>query len=113
MAWKIKKGDLVYIMSGDDKGAKGKVLKVDREKSRIIVEGVNVKVRHVRPSVQHPEGGMIKKEASLHISNVALADPKGKESLQWDCALVTRVGFRFNEEGKKERYAKRSGASIP
>ena len=99
----IKKGDNVYVLSGDDRGKQGRVLSVDREKFRAIVEGVNVVTKAAKPSAKHPQGGLIKMEAPIHISNLALIDPKtGKP---------TRVGHRI-EDGKKVRYAKKSGEEI-
>ncbi len=100
----IKKGDTVYVLSGDDRGQKGRVLKVEVAKQRAIVEGVNICVKATNPSAQHPQGGLIKKEAPIHISNLALIDPKtGKP---------TRVGRRKDAEGKSVRYAKKSGEVI-
>ncbi len=100
----IKKGDTVYVLSGDDRGQKGRVLKVEVAKQRAIVEGVNMCVKATKPSAQHPQGGLIKKEAPIHISNLALIDPKtGKP---------TRVGRRKDAEGKSVRYAKKSGEVI-
>lgn len=102
--WKVKKGDKVCILAGKDKGKTGTILKVFREERRVLVEGLNVVVRHVRPNAAYPEGGRVQKEAPLHVSNVAHLDPgSGKP---------TRVGFRLLEDGKKVRYAKRSGDLI-
>ena len=99
----IKKGDNVYVLSGDDRGKQGRVLSVGREKFRAIVEGVNIVTKAAKPSAKHPQGGLIKMEAPIHISNLALIDPKtGKP---------TRVGHRI-EDGKKVRYAKKSGEEI-
>ena len=99
----IKKGDNVYVLSGDDRGKQGRVLSVDREKFRAIVEGVNIVTKAAKPSAKHSQGGLIKMEAPIHISNLALIDPKtGKP---------TRVGHRI-EDGKKVRYAKKSGEEI-
>lgn len=99
----IKKGDNVYVLSGDDRGKEGRVLSVDREKNRAIVEGVNIVTKAAKPSAKHPQGGLIKMEAPIQISNLALIDPKtGKP---------TRVGYRF-VDGKKVRYAKKSGEEI-
>ena len=107
MAARIKKDDTVVVLAGKDKGATGKVLKVFVEEQRVLVEGVNMAKRHTAPNVTHPQGGVIAKEASLHISNVALRDPKtGK---------ATRVGFKFVGEGasrRKVRVAKGSGVQI-
>ena len=99
----IKKGDNVYVLTGDDRGKEGRVLSVDREKNRAIVEGVNIVTKAAKPSAKHPQGGLIKMEAPIQISNLALIDPKtGKP---------TRVGYRF-VDGKKVRYAKKSGEEI-
>lgn len=99
----IKKGDNVYVLAGEDRGKQGRVLSVDREKQRAIVEGVNFVTKATKPSAKHPQGGLIKMEAPIHISNLALVDPKtGKP---------TRVGYRF-VDGKKVRYAKKSGEEI-
>jgi large subunit ribosomal protein L24 len=99
----IKKGDNVYVLSGDDRGKQGRVLSVNRDKLRAIVEGVNIVTKAAKPSAKHPQGGLIKMEAPIHISNLALVDPKtGKP---------TRVGHRI-EDGKKVRYAKKSGEEI-
>ena len=96
---KIKAGDTVQVIAGDHKGEKGKVLKVDREKNRAIVEGVNLVSKHTKPSAQNPQGGIIKKEAPIHISNLSLLDPKTGE--------ITRVGYE-QREGKKVRISKKS-----
>ena len=101
--FKIKAGDKVVVIAGKDKGKVGKVLKVLPEEERVIVEGVRIVKKHLRPSQKYPEGGIIEREAPIHISNVMLVDPKtGKP---------TRVGIRF-EGDKKVRYAKRSGEVI-
>ena len=99
----IKKGDNVYVLSGDDRGKQGRVLSVDRQKLRAIVEGVNFVTKSTIPSAQHPQGGLVKKEAPVHISNLALLDPKSGKP--------TRVGYR-TEDGKKVRYSKKSGEEI-
>jgi large subunit ribosomal protein L24 len=103
MAAKIKKGDRVVVLTGKDKGQQGQVLKVAPKDSRVLVSGVNMVKRHTRPSQGDPQGGIKNKEASLHISNVALVDPKSGEP--------TRVGFRI-EGDKKVRFAKKSGEVI-
>jgi large subunit ribosomal protein L24 len=100
---KIKKGDDVIVLTGRDKGKKGNVLKVLPTENRVIVQGVNVVKRHTRPSARQT-GGIVEKEASIHLSNVALADPQGGKA--------TRVGFRTLEDGRKVRFAKRSGEVI-
>lgn len=97
----IKKGDTVFINAGDDKGKTGRVLKVDTKKNRAIVEGRNIITKRTKPSAQHPQGGMVHKEASIHISNLNPVDPK--------TGAPTRVGRRRNDDGKLERYAKKSG----
>ncbi len=103
MAAKIRKGDRVVILSGRDKGRQGAVLKVLPKEERLLVEGLNIVHRHTRPTQADPQGGIKDKEASLHVSNVALVDPKTGEP--------TRVGFRV-EGGKKVRFAKKSGEVI-
>jgi len=96
---KIKTGDTVRVIAGDHKGSEGKVVSVDREKNKAIVEGVNMVSKHTKPSAKSPQGGIVKKEAPLHISNIALIDPKSK--------TATRVGTR-TEGDKKVRFAKKS-----
>jgi large subunit ribosomal protein L24 len=96
---KIKSGDTVKVIAGDHKGSEGKVLKVDREKNKAIVEGVNMVSKHTKPSAKSPQGGIVKKEAPIHISNIALIDPKSKEA--------TRVGIKV-EGNKKVRFSKKS-----
>ena len=106
MAAKIKKGDTVVVIAGRDKGRSGEVIEMRRDDGRLLVRGVNLVKRHQRQTAQQ-EGGIISKEAPIHLSNVALADPKdGKPS---------RVGFKFVGKGddrKKVRFAKRSGVEI-
>lgn len=100
----IKKGDIVVVLAGDDKGKEGKVLSVDPKKERAVVEGVNMVSKAVKPSAQNPQGGIVKKEASVHISNLNVKDPKtGKP---------TRIGRRKDADGKTVRYAKKSGEEI-
>ena len=96
---KIKSGDTVRVIAGDHKGAEGKVLKVDREKNKAIVEGVNMVSKHTKPSAKSPQGGIVKKEAPIHVSNLSLIDPKSKEA--------TKVGFK-QEGDKKVRFSKKS-----
>jgi large subunit ribosomal protein L24 len=106
MAAKIKKGDTVIVIAGRDKGRTGEVIEMRRADSRALVRGVNIVKRHQRQSASQ-EGGIISKEAPIHLSNIALADPKGGKP--------TRVGFKFVGEGenrKKVRVAKRSGVEI-
>jgi len=90
---KIKAGDIVRVIAGDHKGSEGKVLKVDREKNKAIVEGVNMVSKHTKPSAKSPQGGIVKKEAAIQISNISLIDPKTKET--------TRVGIRVEGEDRK------------
>jgi large subunit ribosomal protein L24 len=101
--FKIKKGDQVVVTAGKDKGKRGEVLKVIRETRRVLVAGVNVAKRHTRAAPGNP-GGIVDKELSLDISNVAVADPKSGEP--------TRVGFRILDDGRKVRFSKRSGEVI-
>jgi large subunit ribosomal protein L24 len=100
----IKKGDTVIVIAGDYKGQEGRVLSVNREKLTAIVEGVNLVSKHTKPTAKYPHGGIIKKEAPIHISNLMLKDPAtGKP---------TRIGRRLNEKNKLVRYAKKSGEEI-
>jgi len=103
MAAKIKKGDSVIVLAGKDKGRKGTVTKVMPTEGRVVVQGINMVQRHTRPSQTNPNGGIVNKEASLHISNVAIADPSSGKP--------TRVGFKI-EGDKKVRVAKKSGEVI-
>lgn len=96
---KIKSGDRVIVIAGEHKGEQGVVLKVDREKNKAIVEGINLISKHTKPSAKNPQGGIIKKEAPIHISNLSLIDPKTKEA--------TRVGYEVRD-GKKVRFSKKS-----
>jgi len=96
---KIKSGDTVIVTAGDNKGSEGKVMKVIFEKNKAIVEGVNMVSKHEKPSAKNPQGGIVKKEAALHISNLSLVDPK--------TGTATRVGYRM-EDGKKVRFTKKS-----
>ena len=99
---KIKTGDTVRVITGDHKGQEGKVQKILREKNKAIVEGVNMVSKHEKPSASNPQGGIVKKEAALHISNLSLIDKKGD---------TTRVGYR-TEDGKKVRFSKKSNEVI-
>lgn len=100
-AMKIKKGDTVRVIAGKDTNAEGKVISVDRKKGKVVVEGINMVTRHTKPSQANPNGGIVRKEAPIDISNVMLVF-KGK---------ATRVGFRV-EDGKKVRFAKATGEVI-
>lgn len=106
----IKKGDTVYVIAGNDKGSTGRVLAVDRQNNRAIVEGVNMVSKHTKPNSQMPQGGIVKKEAGIHISNLQIVDPV-KKNAEGE-AVPTRIGYRFDENGKKVRYAKKSGEEI-
>jgi len=99
----IKKGDTVKVISGDSKGSQGKVLMVDRDKYRALVEGVNLVSKHTKANAKNPQGGIIKKEAPIHISNLMLLDSKGN---------ATRVGRKLSDNGKLVRYSKKSGEEI-
>ena len=99
----IKKGDTVYVNAGNDKGKTGKVLTVIPAKDRAIVEGINLVSKHTKPNAKQPQGGIIKQEAGIHISNLQLIDPKSGKP--------TRVGHKL-VDGKKIRYAKKSGEEI-
>ena len=98
----IKKGDTVYVNAGNDKGKTGKVLEVLRDKDRVIVEGINMVSKHTKPNPKAPQGGIIKQEAGIHISNVNLVDANGK---------ATKVAHK-EVEGKKVRIAKTTGEEI-
>jgi large subunit ribosomal protein L24 len=96
----IKKGDMVLVIAGDDKGKKGRVLEVITKNQRAIVEGVNIVSRHTKPNAQNQNGGIVKKEAPVHISNLKVIDGAGN---------ATRIGRKLNENGKLVRYSKKSG----
>lgn len=100
----IKKGDTVYVNAGDNKGQQGKVLGVLVEKQRAIVEGVNMVSKHTKPNAANPQGGIVKQEAPIHISNLQPLDPKSGKA--------TRVGRKKNEQGKLVRVAVKSGEEI-
>ena len=100
----IKKGDTVIVITGNYKGQKGRVLEVIRKTERAIVEGVNMVKKHTKPDSKNPQGGIIEKESSIHISNLMLVDPKTGEP--------TRVGRRTDDKGKLIRYSKKSGEEI-
>ena len=95
---------MVYVNAGEDKGKTGRVLKVDIEKQRAIVEGVNMMSKSAKPSAKHPQGGIVKQEAPIHISNLNVLDPKTNKP--------TRIGRRMGENGKLVRYSKSSGEEI-
>jgi len=103
MKLRIKTGDTVRIIAGDHKGIEGKVTLVDREKNKAIVEGANMVSKHEKPSAQNPQGGIVKKEAPIHLSNLSLIDSKSGET--------TRVGYEVRD-GKKVRFSKKSNEVI-
>ena len=100
----IKKGDMVYVNAGESKGKTGKVLEVITDKNRAIVEGINMVSKHTKPNAKNPQGGIVKQEAGIHVSNLQVVDPvKGG---------ATKIGRRLNDKGKLVRYAKKSGEEI-
>ena len=100
----IKKGDMVQVIAGDNKGQQGKVLKVEVTKQRAIVEGVNLCKKATKPNAQNPQGGIVEKEAAIHISNLQVLDPKSGKP--------TKVGRKLNAKGKLVRFAKKSRHNI-
>ncbi|MCQ2332049.1 MAG: 50S ribosomal protein L24 [Paludibacteraceae bacterium] len=100
----IKKGDLVFVNAGEDKGKTGRVMKVFVDKQRAIVEGINMVSKSTKPNAKNPQGGIVKQEAPIHISNLNVVDPKSGKP--------TRIGRRLNDKGKLVRYAKKSGEEI-
>lgn len=100
----VKKGDTVMVVAGNSKGQQGRVLEVIRSQSRAIVEGVNMVSKHTKPNQDNPQGGIVKKEAGVHISNLMLIDPSSGKA--------TRIGRRLNDDGKLIRFAKKSGEEI-
>jgi large subunit ribosomal protein L24 len=100
----IKKGDTVYVNAGDDRGKTGKVLEVFPAKSRAIVEGINLVSKHTKPNAKNPQGGIVRQESTIHISNLQVVDPTS--------GTPTRIGRRINDEGKLVRYAKKSQEEI-
>jgi large subunit ribosomal protein L24 len=103
MKVRIKQGDQVRVITGDHKGSEGKVLKVLRDVNKAVVEGVNTVSKHEKPSARNPQGGIVAKEAPIHLSNLSLIDPKSGEA--------TRVGYE-TRDGKKVRVAKKSNEVI-
>lgn len=100
----IKKGDIVFVNTGDNKGQQGRVLEVLVNKNKAIVEGINMVSKHTKPTSKHPQGGIIKKEAPVHISNLNVLDPASGKP--------TRIGRKLNDKNKLVRYAKKSGEEI-
>jgi len=103
MKLRIKQGDQVRVITGDHKGSEGKVVRVMRDENKAIVEGVNTVKKHEKPSARNPQGGIVEKEAPIHLSNLALIDPKSGDT--------TRVGYE-TRDGKKVRVAKKSNEVI-
>jgi large subunit ribosomal protein L24 len=101
---RIRVDDIVEVISGDDAGVRGKVLSVDGGAGKVVVEGVNLVWKHVRRSQRNPQGGRLRKEMAIDVSNVALIDPTTDKP--------TRVGLRYLDDGGKERYSKKTGASL-
>ena len=106
MATRIKKGDIVVVLSGKEKGKTGKVLSIDAERERAVVEKLMIFKRHLKrgKNPAHPDGGIVERNGSIHLSNLALIDPESKKA--------TRIGSKVLENGKRVRIAKRSGAQL-
>jgi large subunit ribosomal protein L24 len=100
----IKKGDTVIVITGESKGQKGRVLEIDRVKNRALVEGINMVSKHTKPNAKAPQGGIVKKEAPINLSNLMLVDPASGKP--------TRIGRRLNDNNKLVRYSKKSGEEI-
>jgi large subunit ribosomal protein L24 len=103
MAAKVKKGDQVIVIAGKDKGKRGEVLRVIPSENRVVVQGINMVTKHTKPSMTS-QGGLVKQEAAMHVSNVSHIDPKSQEA--------TRVSFKVLEDGTKVRIARKSGEQI-
>lgn len=99
----VKTGDKVKVIAGKDKGKEGVIVKIDAAQNRVVVEGVNMVKKHQKPNNQYPQGGIVELEAPIHVSNVQLLDPSTNES--------TKVGYKV-EDGKKVRFAKKSGKTL-
>lgn len=100
----IKLNDTVKILTGDDEGVEGKVLSVDHQKRKVVVEGVNLVYKHVRRSQRNPQGGRLSKEMPVQVSNVMLVCPS--------CGKPSRTGYRYGQDGAKERYCKKCGNGL-
>jgi large subunit ribosomal protein L24 len=100
----IRVNDVVEVLTGDDKGKRGKVISIDRDKNKVVVQGINLVYRHMKPSRRNQQGGRLSKEMAVALSNVALIDPSTNKP--------TRVGVRYLPDGSKELYAKKSGTAI-
>ncbi|ASS76918.1 50S ribosomal protein L24 [Tumebacillus algifaecis] len=100
----VKKGDQVVVLTGKDKGKKGRILEAYPTEQRVLIEGVNIVKRHTKPNATNQQGGIIEKEAPIHVSNVAIVDPK--------TGGATRIGKKILNDGTKVRYAKKSGETL-
>ena len=103
MAYRIRKGDTVAVISGDDRGKRGRVIEIQREKNRVVIEGVNLIFKHIRKSQKYPQGGRIRREAPIHMSNVMPIDPESGDPTRISQKIVS---------GRKVRVGRRSGASL-
>ena len=102
--FRIKAGDTVYVIAGKEKGKTGKVLRIEREKQKVVVEKLNVIKRHSRPTQKNPGGGIVEKEAGIHVSNLMMYDAENGGPV--------KVGYRTGEDGKKVRYNRKTGKEI-
>ncbi len=100
----IRKGDTVLVIAGNSRGKKGRILEVIRAKNKALVEGINMVTKHLKPSATHPNGGIEKREAPIHISNLKVVDPSTGEA--------TRIGRKQNPDGRLERYSKKTGEFV-
>lgn len=101
---KLRVGDTVQVIAGSDKGKTGEIIQILRKENRVIVEGVHVVTKHIKPSQTDPDGGIVTREAPIHVSNVAYYDTKAKETV--------KIGYAFDEEGKKYRINKKTGKAL-
>ena len=101
---KLRVGDTVQVIAGSDKGKTGEIIQILRKEDRVIVEGVNMVTKHIKPSQADPEGGIVTREAPVHVSNVAYYDSKAKQAV--------KIGYAFDEDGKKYRINKKTGKAL-
>ena len=101
---KLRVGDTVQVIAGSDKGKTGEIIQILRKEDRVIVEGVNMVTKHIKPSQADPEGGIVTREAPIHVSNVAFYDSKAKQAV--------KIGYAFDEDGKKYRINKKTGKAL-
>ena len=101
---KLRVGDTVQVIAGSDKGKTGEIIQILRKEDRVIVEGVNMVTKHIKPSQADPEGGIVTREAPIHVSNVAYYDSKAKQAV--------KIGYAFDEDGKKYRINKKTGTAL-